>query len=184
MDTRLKTIIIKIEGGKYMLTEEFSKFWEIYDSSFPEDEKRDKQTQRKLLSNNKYKIILYYNKNGEMVGFVALWMLGDIVFLEHLAIKKEFRGRGYGTKILKDIKQKFPGKVVLEVEPPKDETTIRRIKFYKKAGFHFNEHHYVQPPLGRKKKPVPLKIMSYPKPVPQEKFDYLVRYLHKNIHFE
>ena len=130
------------------------------------------------------KIILYYNKNGEMVGFVALWMLGDIVFLEHLAIKKEFRGRGYGTKILKDIKQKFPGKVVLEVEPPKDETTIRRIKFYKKAGFHFNEHHYVQPPLGRRKKPVPLKIMSYPKPVPQEKFDYLVRYLHKNIHFE
>jgi len=167
-----------------MLTEEFSKFWEIYDSSFPEDEKRDIQTQRKLLSNNKYKIILYDNKNGEMVGFVALWMLGDIVFLEHLAIKKEFRGRGYGTKILKDIKQKFPGKVVLEVEPPKDETTIRRIKFYKKAGFHFNEHHYVQPPLGRKKKPVPLKIMSYPKPVPQEKFDYLVRYLHKNIHFE
>ena len=159
-----------------MLMEEFSKFWEIYDSSFPEDEKRDKQTQRRLLSNNKYKIIPYYN-NGQMVGFAALWMLGDIVFLEHLAIKKEFRGRGYGTKILKDIKKKYPGRVVLEVEPPKDETAIRRIKFYKKAGFHFNEHHYVQPPLGRRKKPVPLKIMSYPKPVPKEKFDHLVRYI-------
>ncbi len=71
-----------------MLTEEFSKFWEIYDSSFPEDEKRDKQTQRRLLSNNKYKIIPYYN-NGQMVGFAALWMLGDIVFFRTSSNKKK-----------------------------------------------------------------------------------------------
>jgi len=171
---------VKTKGGIFMFPEEFSQFWAIYDSSFPVDEKRDKQTQRRLLTNNKYKIIPYYN-NGKMVGFIALWILGDIVFLEHLAIKKEFRGKGYGTKILKDVKRRFPGRLVLEVEPPKDETTIRRIKFYKKAGFHLNEHHYVQPPLGRNKKPVTLKIMSYLNLIPSEEFDYLVRYIHNNI---
>lgn len=163
-----------------MLMEEFSKFWEIYESSFPEDERRDQLTQKKILSNKSYKLIPYY-KDGHMIGFAALWELGDLIFLEHLAIKEEFRGNGYGTKILEDIKHKHPNKVVLEVEPPKDDISIKRIKFYKKAGFHLNNNHYMQPPLGKGKKSVPLKIMSYPTPISSDKFDHIVNNIHTNI---
>ena len=87
-----------------MTEKEFLEFWKIYDDSFPNDEKRCQEDQRKLLENPKYKIKPYYEQ-GVMIGFITLWSFSECTFIEHFAINKECRGSGYGRKILEDIKK-------------------------------------------------------------------------------
>jgi hypothetical protein len=59
---------------------------------------------------------------------------------------------------------------VLEVEPPVDEWTRRRIGFYERLGFHLNHFDYVQPPLREGRADLRLQIMSYPGALAEQDF--------------
>lgn len=61
-------------------------------------------------------------------------------------------------------------------------TAVRRIDFYEKAGFHYNEHHYIQPPLKKDGNPIELKIMSYPSAIDQRKFEDIRRILYTYVY--
>jgi ribosomal protein S18 acetylase RimI-like enzyme len=139
----------------------FNAVWEIYEDSFPEDERRNLEEQRKLLNNPLYNFIPIHDEE-KLIGFVAIWNLNEFIFIEHLAIKKELRGNGYGTKIIEDIKSKYNKNIILEVEKPKTYEAKIRIEFYKRLGFYLNEYDYSQPSLGENKEPVPLFLMSFP----------------------
>lgn len=67
------------------------------------------------------------------------------VLISLLAVFEQFRGRGFGTELLREICESSSGKngVIVEVEKPElasdpeEETAaIRRIGFYEKQGFH------------------------------------------------
>lgn len=61
------------------------------------------------------------------------WMHGGELFLEHLAVASELRGRGIGAALLREIRE-LPGKLILEIEKPDDAKTQRRLRFYEREG--------------------------------------------------
>ncbi|MCK5762756.1 MAG: GNAT family N-acetyltransferase [Clostridiales bacterium] len=147
----------------------FDAVWEIFKYSFPEEERRSFEEQKNLLKNPLYNFNTIYDCD-LFIGFIAFWTFKDFIFIEHLAIDKNFRGKGYGGKIVKDIISKYDKIIILEVEKTKTTEAIRRISFYKNLKFYLNKYDYLQPPLSEDKKPVPLFIMSYPKNIDEEDF--------------
>ncbi len=64
------------------------------------------------------------------------------VYLTYLAINKELRGQGYGSKILTMLENNFPNKqIVIDIEPVTKKAQnyqqrVKRLKFYERNGFH------------------------------------------------
>lgn len=159
----------------------FNEVWKIYESAFPEDERRSLQQQQKILNNCLYNFTPIYN-NGSLVGFVAFWLLKDFIFIEHLAIDKNLRGKGYGAQITKNIISKYDKKIILEVEKPNTNQAKRRIDFYEKLGFCLNKYDYTQPAYNPNKKAVPLYLMSYPKKISKKEFTKVNTILYEKIY--
>ena len=72
--------------------------------------------------------------------------------------------------------------ICLEVELPEDELTKRRIGFYERNGFVFNEYPYMQPPISKGKSSVPLRIMTYGTAIPEETFEKMKQVLYRRVY--
>ena len=120
---------------------EFKIAWKIYKQSFPADERRTLELQKKLFKNDKYSFFIVI-KDHNIVAIATEWQFSDFLFGEHLAVEENLRGKGIGIELLKSYILKNNRKIVLEVEMPVDEIAINRIRFYEKAGFSFVEEHY------------------------------------------
>lgn len=143
-----------------MTINEFDAFWAIYSESFPDNEKRNRTAQWELFRRKEYHVNCIYREDA-LAGFVCFWDIGNYVFVEHLAVSGNKRGDGLGAQLMTQlINSGTP--LVLEVEPPHDEISKRRIGFYERLGFHLNHYYHVQPPLQEGFEPVELLLMSYP----------------------
>ena len=166
-----------------MPEEDFLQFWEIYQRSFPPDEKRNEHEQRELFSNRHYKLLRFYNRpHTQIIGFLALWEMEEFTFLEHFAIKEEYRGKGLGGKFLNDFKSQCSKNLILEVELPTTPLAARRVDFYKRAGFHYNQYPYLQPPYGKHGKAVELSLTSYPTALSKERFEIVRNTLYSQVY--
>lgn len=161
--------------------ENFNEVWKIFKNSFPEDERRSFEEQKILLNNALYNFNSIYDDN-LLVGFVAFWSFNDFIFIEHLAIDKNLRGKGYGGKIVNDIISKYGKIIILEVEKPMTTDAVRRISFYENLGFHLNEHEYLQPALSENKNPVPLSLMSHPKNIDKKDFVKIKKIIYETVY--
>lgn len=129
--------------------------------SFPANEYRDlcdfcKYTDSNPLFHNN----IIYEKE-KLLGFITYWDFPHFIYVEHFAIDKAFRGRGYGAFSLYLLKKVISKPIVLEVELPINSQSIRRIKFYKRQGFTLWNNYYEQPPYRPSDSPYPMSIMSY-----------------------
>lgn len=158
---------------------DFKEAWQILDSSFPEDEKRDLSQQKEVFKKDNYSFISIYDDT--LIGIVTIWHLDGFAFIEQFAVKKEWRNKGYGVKILKELEGKY-NKIILEMEFPETELQKRRLSFYQKAGFILNLYPYKQPPYSEDKKSVNCLIMSYPKKISKKKFPNIRKILHKEVY--
>lgn len=70
-------------------------------------------------------------------------------------------GRDLGSKVLRAFCREA-GRVVLEIDPPEDEISIRRQGFYERNGFVTNPYLYIHPSFRRPFQPHRLVLMSYP----------------------
>ena len=61
----------------------------------------------------------------------------------------QLRNHRIGGKVLTHMEQHFPQLQLLEVEPPTDEITRRRIAYYERNGFRILNRDYLQPPYSR-----------------------------------
>lgn len=142
--------------------------WNIYEYSFPENERRDLESHKQIMNNPLYHLVPLKNQD-RIIGFIAYWDLDDFVFIEHLAIKRGLRGKGYGSKTINKMTSLFP-KIILEVEEPETEEARKRIRFYQKHGFYLNSYPYLQPPYKPQDAPVPLLLMSFPSKMDELEF--------------
>ncbi|KAF6581238.1 GNAT family N-acetyltransferase [Paenibacillus sp. FSL H7-0703] len=141
---------------------DFSEIYAIMESSFPASECRTFEAQKALLKRPSYRIITEKNEQGNIVAFLAGWEFAYFRFVEHIAVDSRIRGGGLGKKLMSRFISQSDHPVVLEVEPPVDEWSRRRIGFYERLGFHLNHFEYVQPPLREGQADLRLQIMSYP----------------------
>lgn len=167
----------------------FDQIYDIYEEAFPAIERRTREGQRAVLEKPQYRVRIIEEtieegpESGEKEGigeksicaFLGYWELDSCLFLEHLATRKQCRGRGYGRILIEECIQEGRGKgkpLYLEIEPvtAQDPMTGRREGFYHRCGFHTNYFYYEQMPLKPEDQPIPLWIMSWPEPVREEAF--------------
>ena len=160
---------------------DFDEVFKIMESSFPPDEYRDYSSQKALFYEKRYKLFCKKN-SGCVVAFIAVWEFDEFVFVEHFAVDKSLRGKGTGTQMLAEIKEKFNKQLCLEVEPPVDEITKRRVGFYSRNGFFLNEYDYVQPAMLDGKNPIPLMVMSSGSILDKNRFELVKSILYKEVY--
>lgn len=170
--------LIKIENRD---SDYFDEIWKLYQSAFPLDERRDLDKQIELFKKNDYSLFVALN-NSKIIGLLSVWQLDNLDFIEHFAIKEQFRGKGFGTEILKEHIGKTDKTIILEIEKPETETQKKRIYFYEKIGFKLNTYDYVQPSYGKNKKPLSLYLMSYQKELSLSDFESVREKLHKTVY--
>lgn len=139
--------------------EEFDAIYQAMQSSFILDEIRDYRDALAVLENEAYSIY-HIVEQGERIGFISLWDLGDFIFAEHFVIYEPFRNQGYGGRAIDAVTDRF-GAVVLEAEPPETDIAARRLAFYHRHGFVSNDIAYLQPSYRQGGNAVPLVLMSY-----------------------
>jgi ribosomal protein S18 acetylase RimI-like enzyme len=151
------------------------------ENSFPLTEFRTKEEQKNLFQ-NKYYNILGIKEGGSLVAFAAIWRFDKFTFIEHLATLPQRRNDGLGSRILCEIIKSAQNQVCLEVEPPNDELTKRRIAFYERNGMFFNSHPYIQPSISKGRKAIPLFIMTSQSTISKESFENIKNTLYKEVY--
>ena len=160
---------------------DFEEIFNIMQDSFPNDEYRFKEEQKALFDLDEYAV--YVEKDGDnIIAFLAVWEFSDFIFLEHFAVDKSYRGKGVGSKMLTELATIYSKPICLEVELPTTEQSIKRLEFYKKNGYFYNDYKYYQPPISKGKNPVPLRIVSYQKPLDKLEFIAVKDELYKQVY--
>ena len=108
----------------------------IYINSFPRDE-RFPFWLLKYCSKEKNVLFNVILDNNKAIGMEYTIRYENIAYLMYLAISEKQRGKGYGSKILKDLLKKYET-IILSIERPNnnlDDTKKVRKKFYLRNGF-------------------------------------------------
>ncbi|MFH1174019.1 MAG: GNAT family N-acetyltransferase [archaeon] len=161
--------------------QEFKAAWTIYLSSFPSDERRTLAAQKTVFDNTAYHFFVVC-EDDRVVAVLTTWTFKKFFFVEHLAVARGFRGKGLGTKVISSYLAHKRKKVVLEVELPKTELAMKRIRFYTKRGFVPNAFAYIQPSYGKDKDPVPMFLMTYPEKINGSEFSSIREKLHTIVY--
>ena len=174
---------------------DFPEIYRIMQASFSDDEYRPYDEQLALFEEPEYRI--YYmpaigmervgnhsigNFTMHAAGFLAVWEFESFTYIEHFAVDPVLRNSGTGSAMLQELVRKYQKQICLEVELPEDELTRRRIGFYERNGFVFNEYPYIQPPISKGKSPVPLRIMTYGEAITRETFEAMKNVLYRSVY--
>ena len=149
--------------------ENFSLVYKRLIDAFPYEERRDEADEQKCFLKSQFNFC-EITDDGESVGLIVFWVFESFLFIEHIAINKEIRSKGYGSKTIDLIKSKFNLPIILEAEAPETEMQQKRIKFYKNLGFKVNSYDYTQPSYHNGES-VPLLVLSFPEKLNQTEYD-------------
>jgi ribosomal protein S18 acetylase RimI-like enzyme len=153
---------------------------QLLTASFPREEYRDLSQWRAFVATRPaFHLTLTEDGNG----LLSYWDFGTFIYVEHLAVAPDLRGRGYGSLILSALKAAEPGKpIVLEVEMPEDELTRRRVRFYERNGFTlWRRREYLQPPYRKGDAPIPMRLMAYGE-VKEEAFEEVKERIYMEVY--
>ncbi len=139
----------------------FAACWELYEESFPPEERRTLPCQRAAMAGaGDFHCLCFHDETG-LAGIAFFWQADTFIYVEHLAIAPARRGQGLGHRLLEQLAGRgLP--LILEIEPVADAATERRWRFYRSAGFHRLPFAHLQPIYRHGDSPLPLELLSYP----------------------
>ena len=147
----------------------------LYEQSFPLHERRTRRAQAARLAHPEYRFTLV-EEAGRLLGILLYWEGPGFRYVEHFAVSPALRGEGVGSRILARLNgQGTP--VILEIDPPVDEISIRRQHFYERCGFAKNPFPHVHPPYRAGFSGHPLVVLSAPEPLSGEVYRAFAAYL-------
>ena len=152
--------------------EKFSLVYKRLIDAFPYEERRDECDEKKCFLKEQFNFC-EITDDGESVGLIVFWVFERFLFIEHIAINKEIRSKGYGSKAIELIKTKYNLPIILEAEAPETEVQQKRIKFYENLGFKVNSYDYTQPSYHNGDS-VPLLVLSFPEFLSENEFEEFV----------
>ena len=172
--------MINIKRIKETNSEEYHIIEKLLISSFPIDEYRSIEMQRKNVENNNifYMNIIYQSERP--IGLISYWLFDKFIYIEHFAIISTIRNMGYGTKTINLLKGKQKS-IVLEVEIPTNKLRQNRIEFYQRCGFTLCTKDYTQPAYRSDSKELPMFLMSYGIDI-NKNFDSIKNAIHREVY--
>lgn len=162
-------------------TELNTDFRQIYEETFPPDERREWNKLTELIGNDHFSLNEIYHQE-KFAGFISIWNLGEFSFIEHFAIRDTERGKGIGTRIIRQIIAQISTPVILEVEEPHTLSARKRIGFYERLNFWVSDGDYCQPPYAIDKNKVKMLLMSYPNRIQPENFAGIKNRIHDVVY--
>ena len=139
--------------------------WALYEASFPDCERWDGTGYDRAFGDPHFEADGIW-RGDEFIGILFHWNAGDYRYVEHLAVSPRLRGQNMGSKALAAFCQ--GRRVILEIDPPEDEISVRRQHFYQRLGFVANPYAYIHPSFRRPFHPHRLVLMSYPEALTYE----------------
>ena len=147
----------------------------LYGISFPPHEQRESASQRAIMADPEYQFNLIYD-GGAPVGAMLCWETETFIYVEHFFILPQLRGHACGSRALALLGER--GKtVILEIDPPVDDVSLRRKGFYERSGFHENPYSHVHPPYHAGNRGHDLVVMSYPRTISETEYRAFADYL-------
>lgn len=169
---------IEVMTNFYTLTDaDFDSFFTLMEEAFPATERRSREEAYRVFTTHPcYNAIGYKDEQG-VLALLAYWHFEDCFFIDHLAVDKRLQGKGMGTELMQYFLKNIYSSsvVVLEVEPPVDEITKKRVVFYERLGFKLNDFPYLQPSMQEGQPQIEMQIMSYPVSLTHEEFNAIRR---------
>jgi ribosomal protein S18 acetylase RimI-like enzyme len=153
----------------------------IYEEAFPQDERRDWDLVLELLYKPEYKLFSVISQQ-QTVGLLIGWFFPDFKFIEHFAIEKSERNKGFGKQVVLNFFSKTSDRIILEVEEAKTDADQSRISFYKNLGFSVFPGEYHQPAYSSQKQSIKMLIMSYPNQITNEEFYQIRTELYRSVY--
>lgn len=173
---------MKLRNIKNSDSLEFKICFDIYEKSFPSFERRLLKNQIDCINNSNYNFDSIIDSDKNVVGFISYWENDKFLYIEHFAIDESQRGKNVGTIILSLIKEKTNLPIILEIDPPIDNISIKREKFYNKLDFTLSKYDYIHPGYKKESEPHILKLMC-DKEIDENLFndfyDYLTNFVMK-----
>ena len=154
---------------KPVTDEKFSSVYKRLIDAFPYEERRDERDEKKCFLKSQFNFCEIID-DGESVGLIVFWVFSKFLFVEHIAINKEIRSKGYGSKTFELLKSQYKLPIILEAESPETEMQKKRIKFYENLGFKVNSYSYTQPSYHNEES-VPLMVLSFPQLLSESEFE-------------
>ena len=145
----------------------------LYSISFPAHEQRETPSQEHILGQSSYHFDVVCD-DGQFVGEVLYWDIGGAYYIEHFCVLPAMRNKCYGQKILAMLRDT---PLILEIDPPVDELSIRRKGFYERCGFAENPYSHVHPAYHCGNAGHKLVVMSSPKGLTPEEYEHFRQYL-------
>lgn len=163
---------------------EFYKVYEVIEKAFPLSEYRTFDEQMVLMDLPYFNAMLIEDED-KLVGILIEWEFKHTIYLEHLAVNPEIRGKGLGSMLMREYLAKSVKNIVLEVEDVDTEIAQRRIGFYERLGFTLSNISFKQPQfLGRDDETVNLRIMHYPKNISDDELMKIKDEILQKVYFQ
>lgn len=139
--------------------EDITKSYNILSSIFPKGEINPLDEFIEMIKKDSNYFLFLIEKDKKIVGSTLLYNHNTFMLGLYIGIKKEYRGRGIGSHLIKSIMSTIT-RFIIEVERPAEPYAIKRIKLYKSLGLKLYNINYYMPSLEKDKGPFPMFIMS------------------------
>ncbi len=122
------------------VTRKNKKVKEVYIDSFPKKERMPYWMMLLMAKKDDTDFLAFYDKD-VFCGFVYMARLNSIIFVMFLAVNRNIRSKGYGSKILDEISSLYPdSKIIISIErcdtnAEDIDIRLRRKNFYLRNGF-------------------------------------------------
>lgn len=154
--------------------------WELYENAFPYKERRSPDDHLRALADPQFEADGIWTDDG-LAGIIYHWKFdGETRYVEHLAISPSLRGQNMGSKALTAFCERA-GRVILEIDPPVDEISIRRLHFYQRLGFVENPQEYLHPSFRAPFVTHKLVLMSYPLPLADDEARHFADFVRETV---
>lgn len=147
--------------------EEFPSVYRLMQLSFHTAEFRSYEEELALFDISNYQVLVV-ERDGAIQVFIAEWDFENFYYVEHFAVTPKTRGKGLGTKIMREYLHQVLLPVVIEVEASSTINAKRRIEFYECLDFVLSDMEYIQPALKKTSQEVVLRLMYYPAAIPNK----------------
>lgn len=160
-------------------TERWRKVWELYEKSFPVAERRNAKDHLRACADERFYPLSVW-EGQRLIGLMFFWGWDSYRYLEHLAINPELRGHGYGSQLLRYLRNS-EHTIILEIDPLENELSVRRLQFYERAGYTLTPYRFVHLPYRIGGEEQELLILSYPKMISKEQHSDFLSFVNEVV---
>ena len=158
---------------------QWKEVWSLYEDSFPVAERRKLEDHLRACENELFHPASIW-EDDQFIGIVFYWQWNNYRYIEYLAVAPELHGHGYGSRIMKQIRDsKYT--IILEIDPLINELSVRRLQFYERAGFTLTPYRFMHLPYRLDGNPQELLILSYPQMITKEQHKDFLDFINNHV---